>query len=123
MSNITGKVIKIFPEQEITSAFKKREFVIETDEAYPQILKLETTGKHIDLLDKIKEGQTVDVHFNIKGKEYTKDGKTSYFMSLSVWRLSELKGMPDKKEVKPVEKFKPDYAGSGLDPLCDDLPF
>lgn len=38
---ITGKIKKVFDEMVFESGFKKREFVIETDERFPQEIKFE----------------------------------------------------------------------------------
>jgi len=38
-------------------------------------------------LDKYKVGNTVTAHFNIRGREWEKDGKKSYFTNLDAWRI------------------------------------
>jgi hypothetical protein len=38
---LEGKLIKIFETNQISEKFKKREFVIETDEQYPQTVKFQ----------------------------------------------------------------------------------
>lgn len=128
-TTLTGKVLEIFPIQEIKSSFSIREFVIETDEQYPQTLKLQTSGKTIGLLDNIKVGMKVDVSYNIKGKVYTnpETGKTSYFMTLTAWRIN-LVGKPvDKPAYKQKEYSSvPKQVDDEMFPpnlYLDDLPF
>ena len=40
---LKGRVTAIFDKQQITDTFAKREFVVETDEQYPQMVKVELT--------------------------------------------------------------------------------
>jgi len=69
-------------------------------------------------LDKFNTGQVVTVHFNIRGKSWEKDGKTSYFNSLEAWRI-DAKGSGQHIETLQAEVVHPS------DPLGDssNLPF
>ena len=87
--DLTGKIEVIQATQEITEKFKKREFVIEqVDGEYSQHIKLQFTQDKCNLLDKYNVGDTVTVGFNLRGRPYTKDGKTTYFTNLDAWRIS-----------------------------------
>ena len=127
-TTLTGKVLEIFPVQEIKSSFSIREFVIETDEQYPQTLKLQTSGKTIGLLDSIRVGMKVDVSYNIKGKVYTnpETNKTSYFMTLVAWRINPIGGNKVKQPSKYMEHSFPKQVDDEMFPpslYLDDLPF
>ena len=74
------------------------------------------TKRECPLLDKFNTGQVVTVHFNIRGKSWEKDGKTSYFNSLEAWRI-EAKGIGKHIETVQAEVVQPS------DPLGDSLPF
>jgi len=88
---LTGTIKAIFEPVAVTDTFTKREFVIETDDKYPQTVKFEATQSYCDQLDQYKEGQEVNVHFNVRGREWTnKEGKTSYFVSLNAWRVESV---------------------------------
>ncbi len=80
---INGKVKLLLDAQTFDSGFTKREFVITTQEQYPQDVKLEVTQQRVALLDNMKEGDNVDVHFNIRGNEY--NGR--YFVNLQAWKI------------------------------------
>ncbi len=80
---INGKVKLVLDAQTFDSGFTKREFVITTQEQYPQDVKLEVTQQRVALLDNMKEGDNVDVHFNIRGNEY--NGR--YFVNLQAWKI------------------------------------
>ena len=95
---IKGKIIKLYEKQTFKETFEKREFVIRTEEDYPQEIKFEVTQKMVPLLDGYQEGDEVFLNFNINGKA-SKDG-ASYWNNLSVWRIRETKEVP----VQPVAK-------------------
>jgi len=57
---------------------------VTTGDKYPQDLKFEVVKDKCSMLDDYKEGQDVQVNFDIRGNEY--NGK--YFVNLSCWKLS-----------------------------------
>jgi hypothetical protein len=83
---IKGTVKLLMDVQTFDSGFTKREFVITTQEQYPQDVKLEVTQQRVELLDSVKVGQTVDVSFNIRGNEY--NGR--YFVNLQAWKIESV---------------------------------
>ena len=54
---IKGIIKIIKPIQQISATFSKREFVIETQEQYPQTIQLELQGDKVDIIDSFAEGQ------------------------------------------------------------------
>lgn len=86
--DLNGKIKLIYDTQEFASGFKKREFVVTTQEQYPQDVKFEAIKEKVDLLDTYKPGDEVNVHFNIRGNEY--QGK--YYVNLQAWRLERGQG-------------------------------
>ena len=64
---IEGTIKVILDTQTFGSGFTKREFVVTTDEKFPQDVKLETIKDKVQLLDKYSEGQRVKASFNIRG--------------------------------------------------------
>ena len=85
---ITGTIKVINATQQITEKFKKRSFVITTEEKYPQTVELETLQEDVTILDGLKVGDRVEVSYNIRGREWIKkDGSTGYFNSLQAWRI------------------------------------
>ena len=81
---IKGTLEAIFEVQIFQSGFQKREFLVKTDETYPQIIKLELTKDKCSILDAFKQGQQVSVDFNLRGSEY--GGK--HYVNLTAWRVS-----------------------------------
>ena len=75
---MTGKVAKVLDPQTFSSGFTKREFIVLTDDKYPQSIKFECVKERLSLLDKVKEGDTVTVSFRIRGSEYN----SKFFVNL-----------------------------------------
>ena len=101
---IKGAIIKIFDKQTISEKFEKREFVIKTEEDYPQYVKLVLLNKQISLVDECSVGDDVIVNFNITGKE-GKDGN-NYWNNLTAWRIKKTKDVPSEPESKKSDKGK-----------------
>lgn len=85
---ITGKIIEIYPEQSFASGFTKREFVVLTNDRFPQPIRFELLKDRCSQLDEFEQGDTVEVHFNLRGNEY----QGRYFVNLVCWRLIPAEG-------------------------------
>lgn len=70
---ITGKIIVALPEQSGTSAkgnaWKKREYVLETQETYPKKVAFNFFGDRVDQFP-LQVGQMVKISFDIDSREY-----------------------------------------------------
>jgi hypothetical protein len=119
--NIKGKIHQIFKTQKVSETFKKREFIVEYKEnpQYSEYLKFELIQEKCELLDPLKEGQDVDVYFNLKGREWINPkGEKLYFNSLQAWRIDVTEGNGDQQAYTPP-------ADDELSSFSDDdvLPF
>ncbi len=81
---MTGNVTKILDIQTFSSGFAKREFIIQTDDKYPQAIKFECVKERISLLDKVHDGDTVSVQFRIRGSEYN----SKFFVNLQAFGVN-----------------------------------
>lgn len=116
---LQGFIVAIFEEIQITDTFVKREFVIETDEDYPQVVKFELTQDKCKLIAGYKVGEQVIVNFNVRGRKWTnKEGQDKYFVSLHAWRLEKIGAAPATTAPKPAPT-----PPSGDNLFSDDLPF
>ena len=108
---ITGKIKQIGKTQTFgEKGFRKREFVITTEEQYPQHIPMELVQDKCELIDKFSVGQFIKVGINVQGREWTnKDGELKHFLSLQAWRIDLLKGGDLDVQAEVVEP--------------DDLPF
>ncbi|HLF33010.1 MAG TPA: DUF3127 domain-containing protein [Cyclobacteriaceae bacterium] len=124
--NIKGKVLEIFPAQQVRENFRKREFVVEYREnpQYAEFIKFEFLQEKCELLNDLKPGDEVEIQFNLRGRVWTNpQGEKVYFNSLQAWRIDKLKEnvKPEKAgDEKPTAGFNEDL--SKPDPT-DDLPF
>ncbi len=122
--DITGRLYKKFDTAQVTDSFKKREFVLEVQEGnYNQLIKFQLTQNNCDKMDPFNEGEDVKVTFSLKGREYTKEGKTTYFTNLDAWRLEKAGAAQPVASAPPAATDFPsasDDPGAGFD---DDLPF
>lgn len=126
---VQGKIKKIFETKEYGSnGFRKREVVVTTQEQYPQHLLVEFTQDRTELLNNYREGQTVKIGINLRGREWINpEGKAVYFNSINGWRIEALETQAPSGNMPPppTEDFEPvsgpDF-GSDADEE-DDLPF
>jgi hypothetical protein len=89
MYELSGTVKKIFDEQTFASGFNKREFVVTTvDDKYPQDIKFECLKDNVELVNKINEGDSVKVTFDINGREWN----DKYFVNLKAFRIESTSG-------------------------------
>ena len=86
---LTGTIIEIYDEKQISDKFKKREFVLKhaPNPEYPDFLKIEVVQNKTDLLDKYKVDDEVTVDINLKGKKWEKGKESGYFNSIHAWRI------------------------------------
>ena len=117
---VEGKLHKVFDAQDISATFKKREFVIETDEQYPQFVKFELTQAKVDDINNHKVGDIITVHFNIRGREWTSPkNEVKYFVTLNAWRIEKGESSPAVASADfPAADSEPP-----ADSFADDLPF
>lgn len=80
---IDGKIHKVFPTQQITEKFRKREFVLLKEYGdRDQYITFQAIQDGCEKLDGFNIGELVNVSFRLGGREYTKNGETKYFNSI-----------------------------------------
>ena len=95
---LEGKINVIDDMRTFPSGFTKREFVITTDERFPQDIKLECLKEKCDLLNDYQVGDDVKVSFNLRGNEY--NGR--YFVNLQAWRIEKGTSEPSSGAAEPT---------------------
>lgn len=120
--SIEAKIKKIFETVQITDKFQKREFIAETGDQYPQLIKFELTQDKTDLLNDIKRQVNAKIFFNLRGREYqNNEGEKRYFNSLNVWKIEILDEETEQNQQQINAKVK-----ATPEPVInntDDLPF
>lgn len=110
---VKGKLVKKLEIEKGTSKankeWQKQNFVIDTGAQYNPEICFQVFGDKIDILNNFKEGQEVEVKFNVSSREF--NGK--YYHNLDAWFIS------GQKNVKPeVEQL-----AESIDANNDSLPF
>jgi hypothetical protein len=118
---ISGKIKVIMETQTFPSGFSKREFVVTTDDRYPQDVKIDCLKEKASLLDPLNVGDQVKVSFNISGREYN----DRYFVNLEAWKIESAgagNGDASTESDASVE-FSPEDTTDYSDDTGDDIPF
>jgi len=113
---IKGLVVKVGSTEQVNDKFAKREIIIDVSDnpSYPSPVKFEAIQDKTSLLDGIKAGNSVDVSFNMNGREWVdKTGKTVYFVTLAIWRITA-SGTNNTPVMQPADVSSDDES---------DLPF
>lgn len=128
---LTGNIIEIFPAQTFGKGFRKREFVVEVGDKYPQKIIFQLVQEKCNIIDAHSVGDEVIVSFNVNGRDWTdKMGTVKYFNSLEAWKISgtgnkssQIEEDPEFDSIfddKPKPKQKAEESFNWSD---DDLPF
>ena len=88
---LQGKFLAVKPTQKVTDSFQKREFVIETQEQYPQEIVLELHQTYCDLIDSYKIGDNLKIQINVKGRRFEKPlEEPKWFNVLQAWKIEKV---------------------------------
>lgn len=99
MGKLVGRIHYIGEIVPVSDKFQKRDFVIETNDKYPQKILCQFTQEKVDLLNYYKVGTEVEVNVNIRGREWTNaQGETKYFVTIEAWSINYMNG----EEQKPI---------------------
>ncbi len=126
---IVGKIIVALPLQEGTSAagraWKKREYVLETQETYPKKVHFDFFGERADQFP-LNVGDMIKLSFDIESREY--NGR--WFTSIRGWKSEPAvaAALMQQPAAMPGAAFpEPPMAAPGGMPApaapTDDLPF
>lgn len=119
---VSGKIVAIYDTVNRTETFRTREFAIEkSDDINGRLItnyvKFQTVQDKTNLLDKVKVGEEVKVHFNLKGTKWVKDGRENYITNLDAWRIESQLGTPPPPPAEDFDINQTQFAAG------DDLPF
>lgn len=92
---LTGKLVEKFDTQKIGENFQKREFILEIVDnrngaEYTDFIKFQLVKDKCDILDNYDMNQDIKVNFNIRGRKFDKEGKTTYFTNLEAWKIEKM---------------------------------
>ena len=130
MENIAleGKLVKLLDLQQGVStrgAWKKQEFILETEEQYPKKVCIACWGERVEDITKYSPGSRLKVSVNIESREWN----NKWFTDIKAWRIETLQEAGAAPNSTPVAKTTPpadvgDVTGiSFSEDDSDDLPF
>ena len=96
---IVGKIIEIKEEQVFESGFRKREFLFETEDRYPQKLPMVAFKEVADRLAEIPLNTRIEVKFNLRGSEWNH----KHYVNLQAWQFTSLTESGNNSSVPPNE--------------------
>jgi len=107
---VDGKLYRKFDTEQKTDSFRAREFVLEIEGQYPQLIKFQLTQDRCDLIDAYDEGNQLKVHFDLRGREWN----DKYFTNLNAWRVEA--ASEDASAPAPAQKTRAAAPGGGPAP-------
>ncbi len=103
---VKGKIQQILqPESGVSRAgneWKKQEFVIETEEQFPKKVCFTLFNDKNALLEKVTEGDDVEVSFNLESREF--NGK--WYHNINAWKIDKVSDQGNLPE--PPPEFRPE---------------
>ena len=117
---ITGKITQKLAKQSGKSAngdWQKQEFVIQTDDQYPKSVCFSAFNNKVDALENYKEGQKVEVHFNVSSREYN----SKWYTELQMWKINAVGG--EQVATAPHAQPSAQSNASPKEDIADDLGF
>ena len=124
MSEVKGTIKEIKATQVVSDKFKKREFVLTTEDKYPQDVLFQLSQDNCELVDIFKAGDKVVLAYNLRGREWVNaQGESKYFNTLEVWKIKyQDETIKPTKATGIVENFKEDMINT-MSQESDMLPF
>lgn len=92
MYQFTGSVKSKTDTQKVSEKFSKRDFVVvDNRQQYPQPIQFQVNQDKCGLLDSVKVGDEVTVHFNLQGREWKDPAKPAaepkHFNTLTAYKI------------------------------------
>ena len=113
MSKFKGEVVYITPTITVNNRFKKRDVTLKSQDEYPQYVTFQLTQDKCDLATNLKEGEVVEVSYNLRGMRWeAQDGTIKYFNTIEASTMSLTAHAPIDKLTKTMDLES-----------NDDLPF
>lgn len=91
MPEVTGTLKVKFDTVVVSEKFSKRDFVltIDDDTQYPQHVSFRLTQDKCQILNDVLVGATINVHYNLKGRQWDGPTETKYFNTLDAWQIKK----------------------------------
>lgn len=121
---LKGTIKKIGNIETFASGFQKREFILLTEEQYPQAIAIQVLGNKIDIIDSFSEGESVKVGINIQGREWVSpQGETKYFNSIVAWKITRPESEQNNQQQAAQATTQSAVSDTPFEEEDDNLPF
>jgi len=133
-----GTIHKICETVQVNATFKKRDVVLTIVNTgkdgvdYPEFISFQFVQDKCDLLNEKKEGDAVQILFNLKGRKWiSPQGEEKYFNTLDAWQIHSdpMAQLPDLKP-QPTQAAPAQQAQAAPNPSTtyqneseDEVPF
>jgi single-strand DNA-binding protein len=141
INKIIGTIHHIGSTQRISDKFQKREFVIQTDEKFPQKIMMQLTNDKCDVIENLQFGELIECCYNLRGREWISPttGEIKWFNTIECWSVQfanatakqnfadRTQSEMNTKQSMPVNEQKPEPKPESstifFGNADDDLPF
>jgi len=91
--NLRGKICELWPTQQKTEKFRKREFVVEVNSTnergtFIEYILLQLVQNNCDELDSFNIGDMVIVRWSLMGRKWGKKGEEKYFTNVEALEIT-----------------------------------
>lgn len=109
---IQGQIKLIFATETVgQNGFQKRDLVITTDGQYPQDIIIQFAQGNCALLDNLRIGQIVKIHFNLQGREWiSQQGDIKYFNTVVGWKIELVQTTNVAQQTQQYQQAPQGYA-------------
>lgn len=118
-----GRVELVSNTEVVTDKFRKRDFVIATHaetDSYPNYVKFQLVQDRTDLVDNIRQGELVEVSFDLRGREHN----GNYYTNIQAWRVEKLEQGANNQQPETQKRAQPQVDNSqNTRRSNEDLPF
>jgi len=88
MSTFNGTLINVDDTQFVSAKFKKREFVVGTNDKYPQYVTFVAIQEKCEMLDFAKPGDQIQVGYKLAGRKWeSPSGQIKYFNTIEATQI------------------------------------
>lgn len=97
---------------QVSEKFRKLDFVVTDNSSsqYPQHIAMQLVQDKCSLLDDVNAGDEIEVHFNLRGREWTSpSGEIKYFNTIDAWKINKMSsGSPANVAINSSDNYIPD---------------
>lgn len=115
---VEGKLWKVYPTEKKSESFSSRDFGLEIMSGnYPQLVKFQLTQDRCDIIDKFNAGDSIKVHFDLRGKEWDE----KIISNLNAWKVELVSASTDAPP--PQTTAAPSVSTPPTAQVDDEIPF